>query len=42
VLEDRLDDVGVVVDAELIGNGEEQCVCFGDGLIAVSLIRMKC
>ena len=31
VLKDRLDDVSVVVDPELIGNGEEECVCFGDG-----------
>ena len=37
MLEDRLDDVSVVVDPELIGNGEEQRVCFGDGLVHLEL-----
>ena len=33
VLQDRLDDVGVVVDAELIRHGQQQRVGLGDGLV---------
>ena len=33
VLQDRLDDVGVVVDAELIGHGQQQRVGLGDGFV---------
>ena len=38
VLEDRLDDVGVVVDAELVGHGQEQRVGLGDGFVLLQLI----
>jgi hypothetical protein len=37
VLEDRLDDVGVVVNAELIGHGQEQRVGLGDGFVLLEL-----
>jgi hypothetical protein len=33
MLEDRLDDVGVIVDTELIRNGQEQRVSLGDGFV---------
>ena len=33
VLQDRLDDVGVVVDTELIGDGQEQRVSLCDGFV---------
>src|SRR4029077_3569944 len=33
VLEDGLDDVGVVIDAELVGHGEQERVGFGDGFV---------
>ena len=33
VLQDRLDDVRVVVDAELVGDGQEQRVGLRDGLV---------
>ena len=38
MLEDRLDDVGVIVDTELIGDGQEQCVGLGDGLVLRELL----
>ena len=38
VLQDRLDDVGVVVDAELIGYGEKHRVGLGDRLILRKLL----
>ncbi len=37
MLEDRLDDVGVVVDAELVGHSEEERIGFGDGLVFLQL-----
>ena len=36
VLQDRLDDVGVVVDAELVGHGQQQRVGLGDGFVLLS------
>jgi hypothetical protein len=33
VLQDRLDDVRVVIDAELVGDGQEQRVGLRDGLV---------
>ncbi len=33
MFQDRLDDMGVVVDAELIGDGQEQRVGRGDGFV---------
>jgi hypothetical protein len=33
VFEDRLDDVGVIVDAELIGHGQKQRIGFRDSFI---------
>src|SRR5580658_1913352 len=38
VFEDRLDDVGVVVDPELVGHGEQERVGFGDGLVLLELL----
>src|SRR5260221_10337219 len=38
MLEDRPDDVGVIVDAELIGDGQEQCISFCDGLVLRELL----
>ena len=38
MLQDRLDDMGVVVDAELVGHGEEQRVGLGDGLVRLQLL----
>ena len=38
MLQDRLDDVGVVVDAELIGHGQQQRVGLGDGLVLLQLL----
>ena len=38
MLEDRLDDVGVVVDTELIGDGQEQRVSLGDGFVFRELL----
>src|ERR1017187_9387750 len=38
MLQNCLDDVGVVVDAELVGHGQEQRVGLGDGLILLQLI----
>ena len=39
VLQDRLDDMGVVVDAELVGHGEQQRVGLGDGLVLLAAAR---
>ena len=39
--QDRLDDVGVVVDAELVGHGEQQRVGLGDGLVLVELLDQR-
>src|SRR6476661_6340055 len=38
MLEDRLDDVGVVVDAELIGHGQQQGIGRGDGFVFLELL----
>src|SRR5262245_33555053 len=38
MLEDRLDDVGVVVDTELIGNSQEQRVGLRDGFVLRELL----
>ena len=37
MLQDRLDDVGVVVDAELVRHGQQHCIGFRDGLVALEL-----
>ena len=37
MLEDRLDDVGVVVDAQLVGHGQQQRVGLGDGFVLLQL-----
>ena len=37
VFQDRLDDVGVVIDAELIGHSEQQRVGFSDGFVLLEL-----
>ena len=37
MLEDRLDDVGVVIDAELVGHRQQQRVGFGDGFVLLEL-----
>ena len=37
VLQDRLDDVGVVVDAELVRHGQQHGIGFRDGLVALEL-----
>jgi hypothetical protein len=39
VLEDRLDDVGVVLDAELVGDGQQQRVGGSDGLVLLQLLN---
>jgi len=36
--QDGLDDVGVVIDAELVGHGQEQRVGLGDGLVLGQLL----
>ena len=41
MLEDRLDDVGVVVDAELIGDGQQQRVSLGDGFVLGELFDQR-
>ena len=38
MFEDRLDDMGVVIDAELVGHREQQRVGFGDGLVFLELL----
>ena len=38
MLEDRLDDVGIVVDAELIGHGQQQRVGLGDAFVLLELL----
>lgn len=38
MLQNRLDDMGVVVDAELIGHCQEQRVGLGDGLVLLELL----
>ena len=38
VLQDRLDDVGVVVDAELVRHGQQQGIGFGDRLVLLELL----
>ena len=38
VREDRLDDVGVVVDAKLVGHGEQQRVGLGDRFVFLELL----
>src|SRR5690606_17587117 len=38
ILQDRLDDMRIVVDAELIGDGEQQCVGFCDGFVRLKLL----
>ena len=38
MLEDRLDDVGVIIDTELIGDGQEQCFGRRDGFIFRQLL----
>ena len=38
MLQDRLDDVGVVVDTELIGDGQQQGVGLGDGFVLRELL----
>jgi len=35
--QDRFDDMGVVVDAKLVGDGQEQRVGFRDGLVLLQL-----
>src|ERR1035437_2239893 len=37
MLEDRLDDMGIVVDAELIGHGQQQRIGFRDGFVLLEL-----
>src|SRR5579883_2889244 len=37
VLEDRLDDMGVVIDAELVGHREQKRVSLGDSFILLEL-----
>src|SRR3954466_12132774 len=39
--EDSLDHVGVVVDAELVGDGQEQGVGFGNSLVLSQLLRQR-
>ena len=39
MLEDRLDDVGVVIDAELVGHREQERIGFGDGLVFLELFN---
>ena len=36
--EDRLDDMGVIVDAELVGHREQKRVGFGDGIVLGELL----
>ena len=36
--QDRLDDMRIVVDTELVGDGEQQRVSLGDGLVALQLL----
>jgi len=38
MLEDRLDDVGVVVDPELVGHGQQQRVGFRDAFVLLELL----
>ena len=38
VLQDRLDDMRVVVDAELVGHRQQQRVGLGDGLVLLELL----
>lgn len=33
LFEDRLDNMGVVVDAQLVRHGQQQCVGLGDGFV---------
>jgi hypothetical protein len=37
VLEDRFDDVGIVVDAELVRDRQQQRIGFGDGFVLLEL-----
>src|SRR5690606_31030512 len=38
VLENALDDVGVVVDTQLVGDGQQQRIGFGDRLVPPQLL----
>src|ERR1700688_3039631 len=38
MFKDRLDDVGVIVDTELIRDGQEQCVSLCDGFVFRELL----
>src|SRR3954462_13850482 len=38
MFKNRLDDVGVVVDTELVGDGQEQCVGLCDGFVFRQLL----
>ena len=38
VLQDRLDDVDVVIDAELVRHGQQQRVGLGDGFVRLELL----
>jgi len=38
VFKDRLDDVGVIVDTELIGDGQEERVTLCDGFVFCELL----
>lgn len=39
--EDRFNDMGVVVDAKLVGDGQQQGVGFGDGLVFGELLDQE-
>src|ERR1700733_1350745 len=41
VFENRLDDVGVVIHAELIGDGQQQRIRLGDGFVLLELFDQR-
>jgi hypothetical protein len=42
MFKDRLDDVGVMVDTELIRDDQEQCVSLCDGFVFREVARREC
>jgi len=42
VLQERLDDVRVLIDADLVRHGQQQRVGLGDGFVRLELLTEKC